>query len=251
MEATNFRLDNGTYLITGATGGIGGEIARQIAIMGGKCVLQGRQADKLQVLSDELPGTGHTVSACDLTDSDQRSAFVSGLPQLDGIVHAAGVVQPFPIKFLTAEKLAETMDINYQAPTLLTAALLKTKKFNNGASHVFLSSISGDHPHKGGSAYAGSKAALQAFAKTLALETAHLEMRANCVSPAMVKTAMYEVAEKGMSKESMDEHIASYPLGVGYPKDVAGAVIFLLSDASRWITGINLTLDGGFLLAAK
>ena len=64
----------------------------------------------------------------------------------------------------------------------------------------------------------------------------------------MVKTPMYEVAKKGMSKESMDEHVKQYPLGVGYPEDIANSIIFLLSDASRWITGINITLDGGFLL---
>ena len=66
--------------------------------------------------------------------------------------------------------------------------------------------------------------------------------------PGMVKTALYENVEKTVTKESMDAHIASYPLGVGYPEDVANTAIFLLSDASRWITGTNIILDGGCIL---
>jgi NAD(P)-dependent dehydrogenase (short-subunit alcohol dehydrogenase family) len=125
---------------------------------------------------------------------------------------------------------------------------LKNKKLNKNASLVFLSSISGQHPHKGGTLYAGSKAAIESFAKVLSLELYPQGIRANCISPAMVKTPMFDQAADEMSKEEMEKHIGKYPLGVGLPEDVANAAIFLLSPAARWITGINITLDGGFLL---
>ena len=97
--------------------------------------------------------------------------------------------------------------------------------------------------------YAASKAALESFAKTVASEYAHKKIRANCISPAMVKTPMYDYSSEGEFKAAMDKHVAQYPLGVGYPQDVANAIIFLLSPASRWITGINMLMDGGFIFS--
>ena len=118
----------------------------------------------------------------------------------------------------------------------------------NNASIVFISSISAAHPHKGGALYSGSKAAIESFSKVVALEFYPLSIRSNCIAPAMVKTPMYDYAEKGASKETLDEHVKKYPLGVGTVEDVGNAAIFLLSDASKWITGTTITLDGGFLL---
>ncbi|MGL4599390.1 MAG: SDR family NAD(P)-dependent oxidoreductase, partial [Bacteroidia bacterium] len=167
---------------------------------------------------------------------------------IDGLVWCAGVVNPFPIRFLDEKKLHETFSINYDAVVLTLAGLLKHKKMNRGASLVFMSSISAAHPHKGGALYGGSKIALETFSKTLALELYPQKIRSNCISAAMVQTPMYEQAEEKMSKEEMDKHISRYPLGTGKPDDVAHAAIYFLSDASSWVTGTTLTLDGGFLL---
>lgn len=245
---TAFQLDGKTILVTGASSGIGRQIAIGIAEMGGKLVLTARNEERLNETLAALAGEGHTVLAADLMDSEARDGLIAQLPQLDGVVHCAGVVKPYPIAFLSQEKIDETLNINYEIPVLLMAGIGRGKKLNNNASIVFLSSISGQHPHKGGAMYAGSKAAIEAFSKVVALEYYSKGIRSNCISPAMVKTPMYKEAEAGMSKESMDEHVAKYPLGVGLPEDVANATIFFLSDASRWITGVNLTLDGGFLL---
>jgi len=245
---TAFQLNDKTILVTGASSGIGMQTAISISNMGGKLILTGRNKENLKTTLSQLNGEGHNFIVADLLNEDERNKLIEELPMLDGIVHSAGTVNPFPIRFIDQEKLNETMNINYEIPVLLMSGLMRKKKINPKASIVFLSSISGQHPHKGGSLYASSKAALEAFSKALALEVYLQGIRSNCVSPAMVKTAMYEIAEKGMSKEIMDEHISQYPLGVGYPEDVANAIIFLLSDASRWITGINITLDGGFIL---
>lgn len=245
---TPFHLNNKTILITGSSSGIGQQTAVNISKMGGTLILTGRNSENLNHTLSLLEGSGHQIISADLLKENERSQLIEQLPMLDGIVHSAGTVNPYPIKFIDQNKINETLNINYEIPVLLMAGIMRKKKINSKASVVFLSSISGQHPHKGGALYASSKAALEAFSKTLALEGFLQGMRSNCVSPAMVKTPMYEVAVQGMSKEMMDEHVKQYPLGVGYPEDVANAIIFLLSDASRWITGINITLDGGFLL---
>ena len=128
--------------------------------------------------------------------------------------------------------------------------MLKKKKLNKQASIVFVSSIAAQHPYKGGAAYAASKAALEAFARTLALEVAHRKIRVNCIAPAMVQTQMYEATKAAVSAKAMEKDAARYPLGIGQSDDVANTSIFLLSDASKWITGQTIRLDGGLMLGA-
>lgn len=248
---TPFHLHNKTILVTGASSGIGQQTAIKISEMGGAVVLTGRNNEKLEETMSLLQGKGHLQLSADLLKEDERVQLINDLPMLDGIVHSAGTVKPFPIKFIDQKKINETLNINYEIPLLLMSHLLRNKKINQKASIVFLSSISSQHPHKGGALYAGSKAAIEALSKVMALELYPQGIRSNCVSPAMVKTAMFEKAEREMSKESMDAHIQQYPLGIGYPEDVANAIVFLLSDGARWITGINIILDGGFLLGVN
>lgn len=245
MNSTPFHLTGKTILVTGSSSGIGREVAKVISDMGGNVYVTGRHSERLEESAQNCNGTAFRA---DLTVNEDRISLVKQLPNLDGVVHCAGTVNPFPIRFITEEKIDETMNINYNSIMLLMAELFKKKKLNNGASIVYLSSISGQHPHKGGALYASSKAAIEALSKVTALEYYSIGIRSNCISPAMVKTKMFDEAARDMSKQSMDEHIQKYPLGVGYPEDVANAAVFLLSDAARWISGINLTLDGGFLL---
>lgn len=245
---TPYHLHDRIILVTGASSGIGRQVAVSASKMGGRLVLHGRDPSKLQETYGLLEGDGHRIIASDLLTEDGRQSLAAELPGIDGLVHCAGLVRPFPIRFLDQKKLDETMNTNFEAPVLMMSALMKAKKINRNASIVFLSSISGQHPHKGGALYGSSKAALETFMKVVALELYPQGVRCNCLSPGMVRTPMYEQAEKDMSKEEMDKHVARYPLGPGLPEDVANAAVFFLSDASRWITGVNLTLDGGFLL---
>ncbi len=248
MNPTPFHLSGKTVLVTGASSGIGRQTAKECADMGARVLVTARNEGKLNELLNEMKGDGHAKVVADLLCKESMSTLLQRVPTLDGLVHCAGVVKPFPVSFLTTDKIYETMNVNFNAVVELTGALLKSKKINRGASLVFMSSISGQHPHKGGSMYAASKAAVEAFCKTVALEYASKEIRANCISPAMVKTPMFDAAAAEISDETMKEHVAKYPLGVGFPEDVAHAVVFLLSPASRWITGTNLVMDGGLLL---
>ncbi|HTL82860.1 MAG TPA: SDR family oxidoreductase [Bacteroidia bacterium] len=248
MSKTPFHLDNKKILVTGATGGIGRQTALSIVEMGGEVFISGRDEKKLEELAKELKtGKDHFVSA-DLTTDEGRKKLIASVGQLDGLVHCPGYVSPFPVKFMTEQKMADTMKINFEAPVLVTGMLLKEKKFSDHSSLVYLSSISSHRPQRGAAMYGGSKAALESFVKVLAQELSAQKIRVNTISPAMVRTPMYDRAEEMVSKEEMDKHISKYLIGVGEPADVANAAIYLLSSASKWVTGINLILDGGILL---
>lgn len=243
-----FHLHNKTILVTGASSGIGRQTAISISEMGGKIIITGRNKERLNETYKKLTGKEHQQIIADLNNTEELNQLIEKMPNLDGIVHCAGFVSPYPIKFITEKKINETFDANYKSILLLLAAITKSKKINSKASVVFVSSIAAQHPHKGGTLYSGSKAALESFSKVMALEFYEMGIRSNCIAPAMVKTPLYDYSEANASKETMDAHVNKYPLGVGEVTDVANAAIFLLSDASKWITGITITLDGGFLL---
>lgn len=248
--STPFHLHGKQILITGASSGIGRQVAISVSKMGGSCILTGRNETELQQTLSMLEGNGHRFFAADLTEEKSRTGFITQVPAIDGLAHCAGNVKAFPVKFLDQKHIDEMMKLNFEAPVLLVAGMLRAKKFNRSASLVFLSSISSQFPPKGGSMYGSSKAALESFVKTLAQEVVGQGIRANSISPGMVRTPLYDRAEEAVSKAEMDKHMEGYPLGAGDPEDVANAVIYLLSPASRWVTGINIILDGGFLSGA-
>lgn len=248
MNNTPFHLNNKTIFITGASSGIGRQIAISVSKMGGKVIITGRNKERLLETYEQLSGDDHLMFIADLKDNEQVEKLIYELPPLDGVVMNAGMVEAYPIKFLTAKKIKDTFSLNYDAVVLLIAGIAGKRKLNKSASIVFISSISSKYPPKGGAMYSCAKAAIETFSKVVALEHYSQKIRSNCILPGMVKTALYDEVEKTVTKESMDAHIANYPLGVGYPEDIANATIFLLSDASRWITGTNMVIDGGCIL---
>ncbi len=244
--STPFHLNGKKILITGATSGIGSNAAVRISDMGGEVILSGRNADRLNALSTQCKGS--IIVEADISTQEGRDHLAKTIPEIDGLVNCVGTVHPFPVRFLDQTKMDQTMNVNFEAPVLMTSAILKAKKVKPEGSLVYLSSISSHRPQRGAAMYGASKAAIESFVKVLAQELHQQKIRVNSISPAMVKTPMYDRAEEMVSKEEMDNHISKYLLGVGYPDDVANAIIFMLSPASRWVTGINLILDGGILL---
>lgn len=244
--STPFNLTGHTILVTGASSGIGRAICSRIAAQGGVVVATGRDVNRLEETRQSLVGDGHIGYAANLTDEASLDALVSRLPVLQGVVHCAGQGKLAPFKFITARDLQAIQQINYEAPVLLSQRLLKRKLIANGGAIVFIASISGLFGAKAYGLYSGSKGAVIAMARSLALELAPNKIRVNCVAPGMVRTPMATAAEQTMSSEAMQEHERSYPLGFGEPDDVASPVVFLLSPASRWITGQCMALDGGF-----
>lgn len=238
-----FSLSGKTILVTGASSGIGRGIAIACAGMGAQVVLTARNTVRLQDTLSALEGEGHSYIAADLTDAAQRAKLVEQLPVLQGVVHCAGVGSRVPCKMLTQEDLDYVMKPNAEAPMLLQAELLSEKKMAKQASVVFVASAAASMPSAGNAAYSASKAAIIAYAKCLAQELAPRQIRVNSISPAMVWT---DLALVGATAEQLAEAEKQYPLQrYGQPQDIAHLVVYMLSDASQWMTGSDVQITGG------
>lgn len=239
-----FSLEGKSILITGAAGGIGRAMAIECAKMGARLFLTDVVKEGLDATISLLEGEGHKSIVADLTDDEQLDSLVSALPALDGMVSNAGITKPAPVKFIKKEDLQRIVSINTMAPICLTQKLLKKKKFNDGGSLVFTVSIGGVYTTAPGNAmYGASKGALQVFVKNVALEMAP-KLRCNSINPGMVNTGLV----KGgiYSDEDKAKDLMTYPLRrYGEPRDIALAAVYLLSDASSWMTGHSLIIDGG------
>lgn len=242
-----FSLNDLTILVTGASAGIGKQIAISCAQMGGKMVITGRDEARLQQTLEQLAGEGHQAIQADLATPEGREKVVACCPPLNGLVNNAGIAMLRPFKFTDDERLENVININLKAPYALTRDLLKKRKILSGASIVFMSSLGPLIGTPGISAYSVSKMALVGLTRTLSKELVSNKIRVNSIAPGMVKTQLADDLIGIVDKELYDADVARYPLGYGEPEDVANATVFLLSNASRWITGTNLIADGGIL----
>lgn len=242
-------MEGKTLLVTGASSGIGRCVAVECAKMGARLVINGRNQERLNQTLGLLEGTVHQAIVADLTDHEAVRAMVEQLPQLDGVSHNAGVTSIGMIKFIKADDWQALSQINVFSAIWLTRCLVAKKKLNKPASVVFTSSISGNDSVRHGEAlYAATKSALSGFAKAAALDLAPQGIRVNCVHPGMIETDLFHSSQDALTQD-LDEMKKLFPLKrFGNPEDVADGIIYLLSDASSWVTGIELKIDGGYTL---
>lgn len=239
-----FSLKGKTVLITGASSGIGRGIAITCSKMGAKVVVNGRNEDRLNMTLSQLDGDNHVAVIGDLTDDSKLHSLVERLPKLDGVVHSAGIGSRVLCKNIVGEDIEQVMGINFKAPVMLQTEILRQKKMNKGGSIVFVASISNDSPSVGNALYSASKGAIISYANCLQLELAPRKIRVNCISPAMVWTDL--IIKGGLTEEELREDEQKYPLKrYGNPEDVAYLSVYLLSDASTWMTGSNVKISGG------
>lgn len=239
-----FSLEGKTILVTGASSGIGRGIAVTCSKMGATIILNGRNQLKLDETLSLLEKDDHKVIAADLTNSDSVARMIEELPALDGVVHCAGIGQRVLCKLASEKDVSAVMDANFKSPVILQTELLKNKKINKGASIVFLASMAIWSPSVGNAFYSASKGAIVSYANCLALELAQRKIRVNCISPAMVWTDL--VLQEGVDKDQLREDESKYPLKrYGQPEDIANLAVYLLSDASSWMTGSNVKISGG------
>ncbi|WP_035650397.1 SDR family NAD(P)-dependent oxidoreductase [Flavobacterium sp. ASV13] len=241
-------LKDKNILVTGASSGIGRAIAIMASELGATVTILGRNTDKLKETISLLTGNGHTMHTVDLSVSEDIDQLISQSIAYDGVVFNAGIVEYMPVKFLNDNKIDTTFSVNFDSSVILSQKLIKKKLLNKKGSLVFISSISSKLGVAGTAMYASSKAALTAFSKVLASELASQGIRSNSICPGIVKTAMTEQANDVVSEEELQKAESEYPLGYGETTDVAGLVMYLLSDMSKWMTGSDLTIDGGFTL---
>ncbi len=245
MDYNPFSLNGKTILVTGASSGIGQATAIACAEMGADLVITGRDAERLQATADLIGTTVQQVVA-DLTDPDDMDNLVAALPPLNGAVLCAGNSTTLPLQFGTRAKFDEMFDVNFFAPVELMRLMYKKKILQKGASVVLLASIGGTHSFMpGNGVYGASKAALNSVMKYAAREYASRKMRVNSICPGMVDTPL--IHRGTITEEQLAEDAKRYPLGrYGQPEDIANGAIYLLSDASSWLTGHDLVIDGGF-----
>ena len=248
MSYNPFSLSGKTVLVTGASSGIGACTAIECSKLGAKVILTARNEERLKHTLSQLEGEGHTYFPCDLNTEAAIDSLIDFIPEVQGVVNNAGYAKLMPIQFITQEDLVSMINVNTIAPMLILKKLLKKKKVKKGASVVFTSSIAGlGQSSVGNGMYTASKGAISAFIRCAALELAPKQIRVNAVCPAMVQTAIMDSG--AVTKDQLEEDIKNYPLGrYGNPKDVAFAMVYLLSDASEWMTGNNLVIDGGVTL---
>ena len=245
-----YSLEGKRVLVTGASSGIGRGIAIECSRMGAKVVISGRNEARLQeTLAMMQNPDEHQVLLADLAVDEEVQILVDRIEEgLDGIVLCAGFTIVKPFKFVSPQDIEAIMDVNYKAPVILSQKLLKKKKINKSASIVFISSVSGVFVSAPAAAlYSGSKGAVNGVAKAMALDLSPRGIRVNCVNPGMVDTNIFSKGD--ITQEQLEEDVKHYPLGrYGKPEDIAYAVVYLLSDASAWVTGTNLKIDGGLTL---
>ena len=240
-----FSLDGKTILVTGASSGIGQETAIQCSKMGAKVVITARNEERLKETFDSLEGDEHILFLAELTDQSQVESLVSQLPTLHGVVLCAGKGMTLPFPFCTREKYDDIFNVNFFAPIELLRLLVKKKKLAQGSSVVFVSSIGGVESFSlGNGVYGASKAALNSTMRFCARELATKKIRVNCVNPGMVNTKLIQGGIISDEQHKLD--MEKYPLKrYGEPEDIAYGIIYLLSNASSWVTGHSLIIDGG------
>lgn len=248
MNTSIFSLEEKTLLITGASSGIGKAVAQQCAAAGARCIITGRDSKRLEETFESLNGSGHTMLRADLTDPDQIRILISNIPALNGIVCCAGIVETQMLKFTDDPDLFQVFETNTFSVMRLTRELIKTKHLVKEASIVIISSVSGVKcGYLGGAVYGASKAALEGFVKATALELAPKKIRVNTIVPGMINTPLLK--NSPIDEETLIKDKLKYPLKrYGEPEEIGYAAIYLLSDATKWITGSSLLIDGGYTL---
>ena len=250
MSENPLDLSGRTILVTGASSGIGRDIAVLFSALGAKVILAGRSEERLQETLTRMSPGAHVAAPFDLSLTDQIVAWVKATATqhgpLDGLVHAAGRQITAPLRALSPSSLDSLLRTNVSSALMLARGFCQKGCNRGGGSIVFLTSVMALVGKPGIAAYSASKAALAGLTRSLALEFAPERIRVNCIAPGFVQTDMLDAVKEALSPELFAALEADHALGFGTPRDVAHAAAFLTADTARWITGSTLVVDGGY-----
>lgn len=242
---TPFVIEGKSVLVTGGASGIGRATALLCAQMGAQVTITDINEKQLKSTLSNMEGNGHQMMVADLAQEEDLLKLIEVLPKLDGLVCNAGIIKMILAQFAEKSDIERIFNINTIAPIYLTKLILENKKLKKEASVVYTSSMGGVFNGSiGNGLYGASKAALVGYVKSLALELAPRGIRVNTVNPGITETNIYN--NSSITSGQLEQEKAHYPLKrFGKPEDIANAIVFLLSDASQWITGSSLLIDGG------
>jgi NAD(P)-dependent dehydrogenase (short-subunit alcohol dehydrogenase family) len=237
--------------VTGASSGLGRAAAVALAQAGATLIMTGRSEERLEQTRGMLAGEGHAIYPAELSDADQTADLVKAAAKehgpLDGVFHSAGVFLVLPAKMTKQRHIDEVFGASVPGAYGIARGVSQRGVMNDGGSVVLMSSVAGARANAGLTAYAGAKAAILGLNMALAAELAPRRIRVNAIVAGTVETEMHLRMQASASGDQTDANAAKHLLGYGAPDDIAGVVMFLLSDASRWVTGTAMTVDGGYL----
>lgn len=244
-------LQGKNIMVTGASAGIGEGISLFLSKLGANVIMVARNQERLDEVYNSLEPGNHSCHVMDLNNLDGIEGLIESIchggRKLNGLVHSAGVSLTMPLQYLKINDLKNIMSVNFFSFVELAKHFSKRKYNDNGGSIVAISSISGKVGARGLSAYCASKGALESSIRSMALDLAHKNVRVNSVAPGMIETQIYQGLKNLVNNNDLEADLKKRQvLGIGKPEDVAYAVAFLLSDASRFITGTSMTVDGGY-----
>lgn len=242
-----FSLQGKTILVTGASSGLGQQIAITCSRRGARLVITGRDATRLRETMDQLDGHGHAQVIADLASPEHRERVALACGNVDGLVLCIGGQMLSPIRQLREELMNAMYQTHFLAPVMLVQRLLQIGSIAKQGSIVFMLSTSAHIGTRGVGPYSAMKSALLGIIRCLAIEVAPRKVRVNGISPSAVPTPQLWGEDNEENAPLMKER-ARHPLGLGTPHDVANAAVYMLSDASRWVTGTTLVMDGGAVL---
>lgn len=243
-------LKDRNILVTGASSGIGANSAKFFADLGANVILVGRSAHNLSSLSEQLSGKSSLVMEVDLSIPDLLYQEIKSLPSewlpLDGVFHAAGNELVKPIKLTKSADFDYLMSVSAKTALSIGRAASSKGVMSDRGSLVFMSSVAAITGTSGLSLYSASKGAIESMIRSLAIELAPKCIRVNAITSGAVETPMHQRLLRGMPKNAVQDYLDKHPLGFGKPSDISNAAAFLISDASRWMTGSCIVLDGGY-----
>ncbi|GLQ35973.1 short-chain dehydrogenase/reductase [Amylibacter marinus] len=242
-----------TFIVTGASSGLGRAVAQQLARHGARVLALGRSLDRLSETMASLHGSGHEIFAGDLSSADAaydsiKSARALVDTGINGVFHSAGISMIRMARITKGPHIDDIMGASLLGAMGLARAAASKGFFSpSGGSLLFMSSVAGHRGQAGMSAYGASRAAISGLVKNLACELAPQSIRVNSIVAGAVKTEMHENATRRMDQATLNDYENRHPLGFGTPDDIANSALFLLSDASRWVTGTSMLVDGGYM----
>ena len=244
---------NKTVVVTGASSGLGKDLAKRLSFLGARVICLGRNTERLNSTIEELKKANHLSYLSNFSEMElaYKTFMVcrEKVDKIDGVFHAAGeeLVKP--------SKLTKNKDIEKTFSGLINGALglakaSQTKDYfgESGGSIVFLSSVASKRGQFGMVAYSASRSAILGLNKSLSVELSPKKVRVNCIISGAVKTEMHNRIERTLNEKSILEYENKHVLGFGEPSDISNAAIYLLSDAGKWVTGSDWLIDGGYMV---